>query len=59
MTIDSLEIGDVVTDGYGNYAVVTKDTDSPYKKYYANIDDPDDPDKAILVTDFDEDHLCD
>lgn len=55
--IRDLDLGDIVTDGNGNYAHVLKDCNAPYNYYYGNIDEPDESEEVIEVSDFYEDHL--
>ena len=51
-------VGCVVTDGT-SFARVKKSCDSPYKLFYANIEEEnvEDGEPVILVADFYEDHL--
>ena len=51
-------VGCVVTDGV-SFARVKKSCDSPYKLFYANIEEEnvEDGEPVILVADFYEDHL--
>lgn len=59
MTIEKLEIGDLVTDGKDRFAIVKESRDAIYGKYYANyeLEEYDDSDSAIFVTDFYEDQF--
>lgn len=56
MKINSLSLGDVVTDGTGRYAIVSKCQDAPHDLFYANIEpeflQPDERDAAPIVDDF-------
>lgn len=60
MTIEKLEIGDLVCDqNHENFAIVKESRDAIYGKYYANyeLEEYDDSDSAIFVTDFYEDQF--